>query len=483
MNVESTADRSFKPSFLFFILASVILIGLAAWFPALWFLGFIALLPFYFVVDFVLPFRAFKFATLFVVLAPLVLGFPLLSFRSVQSLAPTSAQHFVLDIILLTYIFLLAALSIAALWAPLAVLKKWYWRIFAVPLAWVLFEFVKAKLSFDLQWISAGELLVDFLPLGIFARFGGVLLLSFFVFAINISLYESVKLFLTNQRAGIKLFAGVAIFWVLLSASGFAYTKYLLARESDLPETKVRVAIIQPGSAQGRGNINFYTDARRKTREIVKPEDLHNVDLLIFPGNYFGLLTQKDFEAKNPIVSTLGFNPNASTSIIGFSLFEQGKKYQTNAVISGNKIQLAYKERLFPMSDYIPPIFQKISGSLAKLSSGYAPGRNEVMELLPDLKGGVLFCSEEFVPSIFSRLQKEGAKIIIVSGSNDDFTSPTAYREVLRTGRLRALENGVWIVQVMRNGISAIIDPFGRVVKSLGKDERGVLIGEVIVKN
>lgn len=477
------AAGKLEPYFLFLILFSIALVGLAAWVSPLWSLILIALLPFYFVIDSVSPFHAFKFTALFVCLTGPVLAFPLLSFRSVQSFAPTISQHYILDITVLLYVLLLALLAIATLWVPFAFLKKWHWRVLMVPTAWVIFEFVKAKLSFDLQWISAGELLVDFLPLGIFARFGGVLLLSFFVFAINISLYESVKLFLTNQRAGIKFLAGVATFWILLSSGGFAYTKYLLARESDLPETKVRVAIIQPGSAQGRGNINFYTDARRKTREIVKPEDLHNVDLLIFPGNYFGLLTQKDFETKNPIVSTLGFNPNASTSIIGFSLFEQGKKYQTNAVISGNKIQLAYKERLFPMSDYIPPIFQKISGSLAKLSSGYAPGRNEVMELLPDLKGGVLFCSEEFVPSIFSRLQKEGAKIIIVSGSNDDFESSTAYHEVLRTGRLRALETGIWIVQVMRNGISAIIDPFGRVVKSLGKDEKGILIGEIIIKN
>src|SRR3989344_3267490 len=141
---------SLEPYFPLFILGSVVLIALAAWVPALWFLGFIALLPFYFAVDSVTRFRSFKFTVLFVFLAAIVFAFPLLSFRSVQSLVPNASQHLILDAIVLFYVLFLAALAIAVLWVPLVFIKKWPWRVFVVPLAWVIFEFIKAKLSFGL---------------------------------------------------------------------------------------------------------------------------------------------------------------------------------------------------------------------------------------------------------------------------------------------------------------------------------------------
>ena len=463
------------PYFSIFILCSVVLIASAAWIPALWFLGFVALLPFYFVVDSVSRVRSFKFIAIFVFLTALVFAFPLLSYRSVQSLTPTGSQHLILDTIFLSYVLALAALAITALWAPLVFIKKWQWRVFVVPFAWVTFEFIKAKLSLGLQWVSVGEILVDFLPLGIFARFGGVLLLSFFLIGINISFYEGIKSLAEKRR--IHLLFGVLMFWILLSA---ASASYMALYEKDLPSSKkLTVAVIQPGSLfEQKTKKNYFVSLARRTREAVRPEALPPVDLLIFPGNFFGSFRQENFP-KNPAEKILGFRPLASTTIVGFTLVEGSLKYQANAVVFADKSEFAYKENLLPFADYIPTAINAVSGGVKKLASGYSGRTNNPIIFSDGRKVAIVSCSEEFIPSLFSRLTEKGAKVVIVSGSNDDFSSQTAYFEALRTSRLRALENGVWVIQAMKSGISAIINPLGRVTASLEKDEKGVLVGDI----
>jgi apolipoprotein N-acyltransferase len=243
----------------------------------------------------------------------------------------------------------------------------------------------------------------------------------------------------------------------------------------------LRIAIVQPGPAPKTvSGSNYFADLKIRTRKVIEEKDIPAVDLLIFPSDFFGFYPKVGFP-KNPAETILGFNPQASTTIVGFHLQEDSKNYSTTAVVeSSGRQQFTFKEHLFPFSDYNPFKFIK---KVTPLAVEYSSRPNLPVELWGRVKLAVASCSEEFIPGLFRRFKKEGANLIIISGSNDDFAGPTAYQEVLRTGRLRALENGTWVVHAMKNGISAIIDPFGKVTNLLGKDEKGVLVGEVIIKN
>ena len=101
------------------------------------------------------------------------------------------------------------------------------------------------------------------------------------------------------------------------------------------------------------------------------------------------------------------------------------------------------------------------------------------MSLSSGVKIGIISCSEEFVPELARRAKKSGADILVITGSNDDFLSSTAFKETQRAARFRALENNVYVVQVLKNGISSVIDPYGKVLTSLGTNEVGILIYDI----
>lgn len=466
-------------------LVSSLLVGAAFWVDQLWALIFIAFLPIFFAMDQACSrFRALGPAFLFVFPAALILGYPLLSLRSVQSIIPIGSQFYIIIGFLLGYLFFLASLAALALWGPFIFFKARFLRILFVPAVWILFEIIKAKLSFGLQWIFVGEPLIEFLPLGIFARLGGIYVLSFLVMGLNVSFYEGLKFFFASRpsRRALALLLGTFLCAAVITAAGWWYAS--VSQSVFYPEARkgeFKIAVIQPGSSAGwekRGD--FFDDLHRRTRETARPEDIAGVDLLILPGDYFRSVSRSDLETKNLAADTLGFPPDVSAVLLGSALLEEGKRYQALVLQSRSKSpQLTFKEVLLPFSDFIPGFIKSIYPASADLSGKYSMRRNRTLELPGGIRVGTLTCNETLVSWLAARLRNEGARFLIVSGSIDDFASEIAYRESLRASRFRALENGVFVVQAMKNGISAIIDPYGRVLQSLGKDERGILVGEI----
>jgi len=80
---------------------------------------------------------------------------------------------------------------------------------------------------------------------------------------------------------------------------------------------------------------------------------------------------------------------------------------------------------------------------------------------------GTFICYESAFPSEVRKFVAEGAELL-VNISNDGYFGRSAAREQhLSLVRMRAVENRRWIVRATNDGISASIDPAGRVVQSL----------------
>jgi len=112
------------------------------------------------------------------------------------------------------------------------------------------------------------------------------------------------------------------------------------------------------------------------------------------------------------------------------------------------------------------------SESPRQFSAGSGPG---VLQSFVPL--GVSICHEVLFPELSARAVGAGAALL-VNVSNDgwlDGGSGVASRQHFAMAAFRAVETRRYLVRAATTGVSGVIDPYGRVVASLGPGETGVV--------
>lgn len=143
---------------------------------------------------------------------------------------------------------------------------------------------------------------------------------------------------------------------------------------------------------------------------------------------------------------------------------------------SGEIIGAADKVHLVPFGEYLPlPALWQVFG-LRQLVSGpmaYEPGLKREYLQLPDAVLVPYICYE----IIFSRLMPgaDAPPSHLLNVTNDAWFghTPGPYQH-LRQAQLRVVETGKYILRSANTGISAIIDPRGRLLEALDVGVRGV---------
>jgi apolipoprotein N-acyltransferase len=135
------------------------------------------------------------------------------------------------------------------------------------------------------------------------------------------------------------------------------------------------------------------------------------------------------------------------------------------------------KHHLVPFGEYLPlaPILSRLG--LAKLTAGdgsFSAGPGPQSYALPGAPAVTpLICYEVIFPGAVTPAARPGW---LVNVTNDAWFGPWAGpHQHLLIARLRAVEEGLPIARVAITGISAVIDPRGRVVSSLPLDQSGVI--------
>jgi apolipoprotein N-acyltransferase len=135
------------------------------------------------------------------------------------------------------------------------------------------------------------------------------------------------------------------------------------------------------------------------------------------------------------------------------------------------------KTHLVPFGEYMP--YEKTLSAIGieKLAHGRGsfatgPEPRPLMHIpgLPPALG--LVCYEALFPG--NVVQGSDRPGVIINVTNDGwFGATTGPYQHFHQSRVRAVEEGTPLVRAANNGISGIVDPFGRVLQSLGIDVRG----------
>lgn len=124
------------------------------------------------------------------------------------------------------------------------------------------------------------------------------------------------------------------------------------------------------------------------------------------------------------------------------------------------------KIHLVPFGEFVPSVFSFVHRITAE-AGDFAAGDHIVTFRLNGERLGAFICYESAFPELVRKFVKEGAGAL-VNLSNDGYFGKSAAREQhLLIVRMRAAENRRWILRATNDGITAMIDPAGRVTDRL----------------
>jgi apolipoprotein N-acyltransferase len=335
---------------------------------------------------------------------------------------------------------------------------------FGLAALWTVVEWIRSMIPVGgFTWGQLGVTQVDApgLPL---ASIGGVWALSFAV------LLSSGLLLLALERWGSG--RRIATAWLLVGAIGVA----LVPAAIPLPEPDGRtvdVAAIQVDVASVQDLVGTDEDIAVAQLNIDRHRRLADdpPDLVVWGEGALDPGVTGDPAVMGQVeqaIAAVGA-PTIAGAVIDDA---DGTEHTSTLAFDGTGgVEDRYdKVKLVPFGEYVP-FRRELSWISAtdQVPVDRTPG-TEVRPLsIPGLPViGTPICYENSFPVIDREMVADGAGFLVVVINNASYGHTAASEQHLQMSRLRAVENGRWVVHAAVSGISAFIEPDGRVVASRG---------------
>jgi len=159
-----------------------------------------------------------------------------------------------------------------------------------------------------------------------------------------------------------------------------------------------------------------------------------------------------------------------------FSAEDQSwREYNSALVVAadGARVGRYDKIHLVPFGEFVP--FQRLLFFARKLTgkvSRFTPGDEHKVFILPGQNGerhryGVFICYEAVFADEVREFAQLGAEVLVNISDDAWYGDTSAPWQHLNMARMRAIENRRWILRDTNNGVTAAIDPYGRVRQSI----------------
>ena len=326
--------------------------------------------------------------------------------------------------------------------------------LFAPPLIaalWVALEWTHSYTGFE--WLNLGNAASDMSILLRLAPFTGVWGLSF-IFALMSAVIAAILL--RRQR-----FASA---WLLLLVGLF-----LLPGVPEPQRGAATAVVIQPNmddETVWSTELLYRTEQRLRTLSLALAVP-GSTDLIVWPE------APAPFYDTDPTFRNLvsSIARQTHTSLLAGAVAHAPDKAPLNSALlidPAGTVETRYdKVNLVPFGEFVPWPFGVLTSKVATEAGDFEAGHNVVVSQLDTHRIATFICYESVFPSYIRRFAANGAEALFNLSNDSWFGKSQARYQNLQIVRMRAAENRRWIVRATNNGISAVIDPAGRLVHTL----------------
>jgi len=441
--------------------ASGLLLALSFPQPALWFLAWVALVPWLLTMH-QRPFRSGLVAG-GVFFAAVLYWLNIVMVRY-GGLNPVLA--------LVPYLLLVAYLALffgVVSWG--AAFLKTHLRVaelISFPLLWVAAEFGRAHLLTGFPWASLGYSQASYLPFVQSADIWGVAGVGLLIVLGNLLLAETYRSFRTSLgpiRMTLPLLAVISI----LAGTGLYGHWRLRQLAVTAMANPLTVALVQGNIEQG---VKWNPAYQRQTLEtyaaLTDAATGQPVDLVVWPESATPFFFQ-ELTPQSRLVRNIPLRTDAALLFGSPAYQRQGRsiEYFNSAFLlstDGRILGRSDKVHLVPFGEYVPlkwllPFIDKLVVGIGDFSSG---------DLHPVSLGktqmGVLVCYEVIFPDLVRRYVSHGADLVVNITNDAWFGRSSAPYQHLAMTTFRAVENRVWVARAANTGVSAFVAPSGEVL-------------------
>ena len=344
------------------------------------------------------------------------------------------------------------------------------WRIWFFPAAWVAVDTLRRFQPYQFPW-SDVALVFGNLPamLGSLPVWGASGL-GWAIVAIGAGLWGLAR------PAGRPAAAAL-----LIAAVGTTVVFGVLAPAPEPSGPPVRVAVLQPGtSLEEKWNPAEWQEIADRVWTLTRRAADAGAEIVLWPESAVPFRIETD-ETYRAMVMSLAVEHDLQ--IVLNSIGERaGGGYSNSAyLVTGAGVSpVRYdKVHLVPFGEYVPPWAElAFTDALVREVGRFTPGAEAT--LLPAVVPlGVAVCYEVVFPGHATAASRAGAEILVTLTNDGWYGFSWAPAQHFAHVRLRAAEQRRWFARAALTGISALVDPYGRVYSRLEVGEQGLLVADL----
>ena len=351
--------------------------------------------------------------------------------------------------------------------------------VLGAPMAWVAMELLRRRVPYSFPWCLLGYSQSDALPVVQVAALAGVYGVSFLIV-----LVPSIAVFAVFEQRARRRWLAVAFGLALVACAlvyGVARLHVPIASFGS-----VRVGLIQASIPQDEKWQAIYV-WRNMERHIALSREAarDGAKLLIWPESSVPFY----FDSAPPIAKTLRQLTRETGAYLLFGNDDRADEGEEQVWVGakllapdGQLVLRYHKIQLVPFGEYVP--LESMFGllgvkKLVEQAGSYIPGTDAGVGPAGRAQVGVSICYEAIFPDLARQFTVNGANLLANITNDGWYGRTSAPYQHFAMARLRAVENGRSFVRAANTGISALVDPRGRLLAKTELFEQRALVGDV----